>query len=195
MQPRLSRSNHERMLGGVCGGIAEYFNIDPVIVRLIFVLITLSYGFGLLAYLLFWFIMPTAPTLHYQGRSDHVDAQQDLFGQQAQQRNQEVFVGQRSAQAGRTGPDQHFDPVSGLPLNPDRPATGRTVNLGTPPDDHMSPYAQSAPQPVRRWKSLGVILVGIGGVILLEQLGINLSLLFPVLLIVAGVVLMRRRPS
>lgn len=195
MQPRLSRSNHERMLGGVCGGIAEYFTIDPVIVRLIFVLITLSTGIGLPVYLIFWFIMPSAPAMHHQGRMGQFDAQADMFSQQTQQRNQEVFVGQRNAQAGREAPDYHFDPVSGLPLGPDTPATGRTVNLGTAPGEPITPYGQPAHQPVRRWKSLGAILIGIGGLILLEQFGIDMSLLFPILLIVAGIVFMRRRPS
>ena len=56
---RLYRSNKNRMIAGVCGGLAEYFNIDPTIVRLIWVLLTLiSVGAGILAYIIAWIIIP-----------------------------------------------------------------------------------------------------------------------------------------
>ena len=48
---RLTLSN-DKKLGGVCGGIAEYFDIDPVIVRIIFLLSTLFTGVGLVAYII-----------------------------------------------------------------------------------------------------------------------------------------------
>ena len=51
-------SKEESMIAGVCAGIANYFEIDPVIVRVIWVLLALGWGFGLLAYLLAWIIMP-----------------------------------------------------------------------------------------------------------------------------------------
>lgn len=55
---RLYRSRRERMLAGVCGGIAEYFDADPTVVRLLWVLITLFWGVGLLAYIIAWIIVP-----------------------------------------------------------------------------------------------------------------------------------------
>ncbi|MEN3007221.1 MAG: PspC domain-containing protein [Candidatus Methanosuratincola petrocarbonis] len=58
---RLYRSNSNRILGGVCGGIAEYFNIDPVIIRLIWIVFTVIYGFGILLYLIAWVIIPRSP--------------------------------------------------------------------------------------------------------------------------------------
>jgi phage shock protein C len=54
---RLYRSNNEKMLGGVCGGMAEYFNVDPTIVRLVWVVFALC-GAGILAYLIGWIIIP-----------------------------------------------------------------------------------------------------------------------------------------
>ena len=60
MQPRLMRSRTEVIVAGVCGGLAEYFAIDPVIVRLIFVLVTLTSGIGLLVYPVLWLVMPKA---------------------------------------------------------------------------------------------------------------------------------------
>ena len=58
---RLYRSRGERMLGGVCGGLAEYFNMDPTIVRLIMVLAAFAGGPGLVAYVILWVIIPEAP--------------------------------------------------------------------------------------------------------------------------------------
>jgi len=58
---RLYRSRHERMLGGVCGGLAEYFNVDPTLVRLIVILLIFLDGFGLIAYLLAWILIPLEP--------------------------------------------------------------------------------------------------------------------------------------
>jgi phage shock protein PspC (stress-responsive transcriptional regulator) len=57
---RLTRSNSNRMLGGVCGGLAEYFNIDPTLVRLAFVILTFLPGPSFIVYLVLWVIMPPA---------------------------------------------------------------------------------------------------------------------------------------
>lgn len=58
---RLYRSKKDRMICGVCGGIAKYFNIDPTLVRLAFVLIALWAGSGILAYILAAIIIPDDP--------------------------------------------------------------------------------------------------------------------------------------
>lgn len=59
---RLYRSKKNRMLAGVCGGLAEYFNVDPTIVRLIAVLLLLPGGVpGLVPYLILWLIVPENP--------------------------------------------------------------------------------------------------------------------------------------
>lgn len=55
---RLYRSRKNRVLAGVCGGLGEYFNIDPVIIRLIWAVLVLVWGVGILAYLLAWLIIP-----------------------------------------------------------------------------------------------------------------------------------------
>ena len=61
MQKRLYRSREEKIIGGVCGGLAEYFNVDPTLIRLALVLITLFGGAGIIAYLVLWVIVPLAP--------------------------------------------------------------------------------------------------------------------------------------
>ena len=58
MSGRLVRTNDERMIGGVCGGLAQYFKVDPVLVRLGFVLLTLGGGAGPLLYLLLLILTP-----------------------------------------------------------------------------------------------------------------------------------------
>ena len=59
MNKKLYRSEEDQMLGGVCGGLGKYFDIDPTLVRLFFVLIFFGYGSGMLIYLLLWIIMPS----------------------------------------------------------------------------------------------------------------------------------------
>ncbi len=58
-QKRLTRSSKDAMLGGVAGGIAEYFNLDPTLVRLAFVLLAVFTGVGIVPYIILWLIMPT----------------------------------------------------------------------------------------------------------------------------------------
>lgn len=62
MAKRLYRSKKERMIAGICGGVAQYFNIDPVIVRLIFAVLVLGGGGGLLLYIIMWIIVPEEPS-------------------------------------------------------------------------------------------------------------------------------------
>lgn len=55
---RLYRSTTNRILGGVCGGIGEYFNIDPTLVRVLFLVASLGGGFGVVLYIILWIIVP-----------------------------------------------------------------------------------------------------------------------------------------
>ena len=61
MKKRLYRVEQGKMLCGVCGGIAEYFNIDPTLVRLGVVALSLAAGGGLLAYIIAAIIIPEPP--------------------------------------------------------------------------------------------------------------------------------------
>jgi phage shock protein C len=55
---RLYRSKTDKIIGGVCGGIANYFNIDPVFVRLLCIALILINGATFLAYIITWIVMP-----------------------------------------------------------------------------------------------------------------------------------------
>ena len=58
---RLYRSGDNKVIAGVCGGIGEYLNVDPVIVRLIWAVSVLFYGTGILLYIIAWIIIPRNP--------------------------------------------------------------------------------------------------------------------------------------
>ena len=55
---KLYLSDDNRKIAGVCGGIAEYLNLDPTVVRVVWVIVALIFGSGILAYLIAWLIMP-----------------------------------------------------------------------------------------------------------------------------------------
>ena len=57
-EKKLRRSVDDRVIAGVCGGLAKHFDIDPVVVRVVFALLLVFAGGGLLAYLVLWIVMP-----------------------------------------------------------------------------------------------------------------------------------------
>ena len=66
---RLYRCDKDKVIGGVCVGIAEYFEVDPVVIRLFWVLATIfSMGLGLIAYLVAYIIMPEEPAGHHKNK-------------------------------------------------------------------------------------------------------------------------------
>ncbi|HTF13669.1 MAG TPA: PspC domain-containing protein [Burkholderiales bacterium] len=58
---RLHLSTSDRKVGGVCGGLGERFEIDPVLFRAVFILLALVCGLGLLLYIVLWLLIPRAP--------------------------------------------------------------------------------------------------------------------------------------
>ena len=61
MEKRLYRSRTDRMLGGVCGGIAEYFGVDPTLIRLLAVVLIVAGGAAIIAYIIAWIVIPEEP--------------------------------------------------------------------------------------------------------------------------------------
>ena len=66
MEKKLYRIKQGKQLAGVCGGIAEYLNIDPTVIRLLWVLVSLFAGAGLLAYIICAFVLPEKPDDYVQ---------------------------------------------------------------------------------------------------------------------------------
>ena len=58
MTKQLARSHANRQIAGVCGGVGEYFGIDPTIVRILFILFALAGGSAILLYIILWVVMP-----------------------------------------------------------------------------------------------------------------------------------------
>jgi phage shock protein C len=62
---KLYRSETDKKIAGVCGGLAEYFNIDATVIRIIFIILLLPGGFpGLIPYLILWVLVPVRPVIN-----------------------------------------------------------------------------------------------------------------------------------
>lgn len=69
---RLYRSEKNKMIAGVCGGLAEYFNIDPVVIRLVFVILLFPGGLpGILPYIILWIVVPKESEVLKDGKKEH----------------------------------------------------------------------------------------------------------------------------
>ena len=77
-ESRLTRSETDKMIAGVCGGLAEYLNLDPVWVRLLFVLLIFASGIGIPIYLVLWVIMPRVEAAGQPGSAVLQDNFEDL---------------------------------------------------------------------------------------------------------------------
>lgn len=199
MQPRLTRSRTESIIAGVCGGLGEYFGVDPVIVRLIFVLVTLTTGIGVIVYPVLWIVMPKGEPAQSPAAMPHYVLERKDAQQSAYVRHEAAMY----EPAGRAGSGQippskyNFDPITGQPINRGPVSTGQTVNLDDPMQHPITASSQpgysSAPAPARRWRWLGFTLLAIGVLALADAMGINTDLVFPVIMIGIGVLLLRRR--
>jgi phage shock protein C len=233
MQSRLMRSRTEVIIAGVCGGLAEYFGLDPVIVRLIFVLVTLTTGIGFIVYPVLWLVMPKAgarvpATPLFTQDADAWRQRVNEFGQEVAQAGQQLSQEVRQVFMREQGhPTQaptsaeppspaayNFDPVTGQPISRAEPTTGRTINLRVDPttaetfvapaDTSINKPPGAAPQqpvyygppaPTARknhGRTMGIVLVVIGAMILAGTFDIA-EYVFPILMIGAGILLLRKK--
>lgn len=70
MKKRLYKSKTDKKICGVCAGVAEYFDIDPTIIRVIWAVLAICYGTGVLLYIVMAFILPERP--------DYIDVDSDV---------------------------------------------------------------------------------------------------------------------
>lgn len=90
---QIRRSRNERMIAGVAGGLASYFNIDPMLVRLGFILLAFFNGFSVLVYMALWLLLPnedsSAPDSRAQMR-ESIDEMREA-AESAAQRVRDMF--------------------------------------------------------------------------------------------------------
>ncbi len=91
MQKKLHRSRKDRMIAGVCGGIAEYFDIDPVIIRVLFVVLTIGPGIGLLAYIVLWIVVPQGVIIIRSSEENKTGEEQESAKQQESKSSTQDF--------------------------------------------------------------------------------------------------------
>jgi phage shock protein PspC (stress-responsive transcriptional regulator) len=166
-RPRLQRG-HDRWLAGVCSGLAEYFNIDPLIVRIAFVAAAFLQGWGILLYLVLWFLMPApgAPPAPIGDFRSHFRAMNEDLRHLGMN-----FAGGRSSPA----------PTAGAPA----------------PDVAPPPPPGRSPQRTRGGIVVGVVLIALGAWFLLQNLGLldwwRWDVFWPVVIILLGLALLVRR--
>lgn len=77
MEKRLYRSETNKVISGVCGGLGEYFDVDPVLVRVVTVILVLATGVGIFAYIVAWIIVPQREQSFESEQSTATDSRPD----------------------------------------------------------------------------------------------------------------------
>ncbi|HEY9000326.1 MAG TPA: PspC domain-containing protein [Mucilaginibacter sp.] len=173
MDKKLYRDEYHKKIAGVCAGLAEYFNIDVAIVRVIFVLALIFHGGGGLIYIIFWIVLPKKPLFINPNVDYRVPPQNPMdSGNQ--------FTGTSYSNPGASFSNQPFpnQPFPNQPYQAPRNSTSLVAIV------------------------FGVILIIIGGSILLDDFDIlpywDFERLWPIVLIVVGCAIMisgeRKKP-
>ena len=91
MKKKLYRSTKDKMLGGVAGGIADYFDIDSTLIRVLFILVVFFGGSGIIAYIILWIVVPEQPytipnfNSFSSERNENLNKTSDTFNQTQEQ--------------------------------------------------------------------------------------------------------------
>jgi len=166
MEKRLYRSRTDRMIGGVCGGLGAYFNVDPSLVRLAFVLLLVFGGSGFLLYVILWVILPEEGRT-YASPEDAARANAQEIASRARQLGQDV----KTAFGGS--------------------ATDAAAS-GAPSDAVPSALPEATPRPSTNgaWV-LGVVMIVLGGLFLLQNFtALSFGQLWPIVLVLIGVAML-----
>jgi phage shock protein C len=178
------RRGSDRIVGGVCSGLAAYFGVDVLLVRIVFVILALTPpGIGIILYFVLWFLMEPpqgAPSWTTRNVGDRLRA----MGQEIRE---DFRTGFSRSQAGDSATPPSPPSASGGPAPP--PA-------GSPPPEHgwWGPGHHGRPRGL--WA--GIILIALGAYFLLANVGLlsgfRWDLFWPIVLIAIGLlVLVRRR--
>ncbi len=154
---RLYRSRYDTVIGGVAGGLAEYFEIDVLIVRILFLVLAFAAAGGVLLYLILWIVIPLNPDFSYHSFNHF--------------KNKENMESKENENEKTTSEQQTNVPPPPPPYYP----TDKKKNDGN--------------------LIAGIALITIGGMFLVDRFvpQIDFGDLWPLLLIVAGILIMRKQ--
>jgi|GEM_PF-187201 len=181
------RRGSDRIVGGVCSGLAAYFGVDVLLVRVIFVILAVAPpGIGIILYLVLWFLMEPpqgAPTSATRNIGDRLRAMGDEI-------REDFRTGFSRSEA--SGPGTPPPPTTGGPAG--GPPTSGAPVPPHPPGGGWGPAYRGRPRGL--WA--GIILIALGAYFLLTNVGLlrgfRWDLFWPVVLIAIGLlVLLRRR--
>jgi phage shock protein C len=169
------RRGPDRILGGVCSGLGHYFGVDPLLVRVVFVILAIAHGIGIILYLILWLLMePPAGTFAPGSRT---------LGERLRTMGDEIREDFRSG----------FNPPAPTAATPSVPAPGE----GATPAPAPSGTAAAAQPGGHRVVWIGGILIVLGAYFLLDNLGVfnafRWDLVWPVVLIALGLFFLLRR--
>lgn len=162
------RRSSDRIVAGVCSGLGQYFHIDPVVVRIVFVILALANGIGILLYLILWLVMDPPAGVPVTSRN---------LGQRIRAMGDEVREDFRSG---------FYWSQASTPGTTPSPQSGPGGPSGTPPS-----YG-----PRGLW--FGIILIVLGAYLLLQNVGVFNALhpdvwFWPAVLIAIGLLFLVRR--
>ncbi|HEX9016930.1 MAG TPA: PspC domain-containing protein [Chloroflexota bacterium] len=188
MNNRLHKSRTNKVIAGVCGGLGDYFDVDPTFVRVLFVLMVFLHGIGLLAYIVLWIAMPREESTDLPPRDV---IRENIHGWRED-------AGQLGEQFRRRPPDAaatEEDTIAGTETPP--PTSASDV---VEPTTRFEPYRPVEPRVASNRQLLaGGILLILGVLLLLDNLHVfwwlNWNNTWPVVLIAIGLYLLydRRR--
>lgn len=204
---RLYRSSADRVFFGVCGGFAEYLDVDPLIVRLLFVLLSLMVGSGIFLYIVCALLIPDeekaarmeeARRAYYYQKQAY-ERQPNAAPQPGPAPERPVSYQERAAY-GSAGAKTSVNPGGAgkaqAPVNDGMPGTDAQSGAGAQNYGYGGPGEAERSRQLRGDNTtLGAILVAIGGLVLLKYLVPRLSttLIFAVLCIAAGIYFILRK--
>lgn len=183
MTKKLYKSSTDKALCGVCGGLGEYFEIDSLIVRLIFVAFSLAYGSGLLIYIIMALIIPKKPanvqaeyTANPSSNTTYQDAE---FSESNEGATQGYTASYSYTSTDSNAEEVHTYNIPKVEVNTEEKEAGKTTQT-----------------PEKRNKNVfGVLLIVLGGIIILKEIFpvIKGSLLFAIVAILFGLYIIFRK--
>lgn len=189
LSQRLTRSSTDRRFAGVCGGLGQYFGLDPIIVRFGFVALAIFAGVGFILYPIMWLVMPRDSAPGAQG-----------WGQGFQEMRAQVHTVASGFQGVAPGAGAKFDPMTGRPIAAEEPRfdpyTGQPlpINETAVPITNAGPAVSAVPAPVqeRRKRFLGMALMA-AGILAVSNMVFDMGVvLIPLALIGFGLMMLRR---